>query len=213
MRVWAGIWASPPTTYTADKAALEQQILAGNSYWIAGVSVGSEELFRGMAASTLSGYIWDVKGMVQNAYGKTSMSVGTSDSIVSLKNSANQAVLDACDVAMVTDYPYYGGASIDAALSAFKNDWWSLGAMMSGRPLIVGETGWPSAGATVGGAVASVANAQKYFRAVACWLRAGKKPFFFFEAINEPWKTGGQAEAQFGVSWSNGGPLKFSLTC
>lgn len=32
---------------------------------------------------------------------------------------------------------------------------------MGGRPLIVGETGWPSSGATIGQAVASIANAQQ----------------------------------------------------
>jgi len=123
MRVWAGIWASPYDKYNAEKAALQAQILAGNGYWIMGVSVGSEEMFRGMAASTLAGYIWDVKGMVQNAYGLTTTPVGTSDSIVScahtslvvihclwvtqnnLRNSANSAVLAAVDIAMVTDYP------------------------------------------------------------------------------------------------------------
>src|SRR4051794_35261273 len=43
--------------------------------------------------------------MVQNAYGKTDLPVGTSDSIVNLLNGANQPVLDASDVTMVTDYP------------------------------------------------------------------------------------------------------------
>ncbi|KAF3931522.1 hypothetical protein ABW19_dt0206392 [Dactylella cylindrospora] len=212
IKIWAGVWASPYSTFESDKNELGKQILGDKGYLIHGVSVGSEEMFRGTSASTLAGYIWDVKGMLQNSYGKTNVPVGTSDSIVNLLNGANQAVLDASDATMVTDYPYYGGVHLDNALKAFQKDWWALGAKMNGKPLIVGETGWPSLGATIGQAVPAAYKAGKYYKAVACWMRATKKPFFWFEAIDEQWKPGGVAETRFGVSWA-GGDKKYALSC
>ncbi|KAF3920416.1 hypothetical protein ABW20_dc0103855 [Dactylellina cionopaga] len=212
IKIWAGIWANPQSTFQSDKNELGRQILGDKAYLIQGVSVGSEELYRGTGAGTLAGYIWDVKGMVQNAYGKTNIPVGTSDGIAPLLNGANQAVLDASDVVMVTDYPYYGGVRVDQALGAFQRDWWALGGKLNGKPLIVGETGWPSLGNTIGQAVPAAYKAGQYFKAIACWMRTTKKPFFWFEAIDEHWKTGGVAETRFGVMWY-GGAKKFDMTC
>ncbi|EWC44326.1 hypothetical protein DRE_01152 [Drechslerella stenobrocha 248] len=213
IKIWAGLWTTPYSTFVSDKNELGKQLQGPNGHLIHGVSVGSEELFRGtMSAATLAGHIWDVKGMVQNAYGKTNVAVGTSDGIAPFLNGANQAVLDASDVAMVTDYPYYGGVNINQAFKAFQRDWWALGAKMGGRPLIVGESGWPSMGSTVGQAVATISNAGKYFRACACWMRSTKKPFFWFSGIDEMWKHGPIAETRFGVSW-DGGAKKFAMTC
>ncbi|KAF3910204.1 hypothetical protein ABW21_db0201929 [Orbilia brochopaga] len=214
IKIWAGIWTTPVATYNSDKNEVANQIRGANGNLIAGVSVGSEELFRGtLSAATLAGYIWDVKGMVQNSYGKTNIPVGTSDGISPLLNGANQAVLDASDVMMVTDYPFYGGTNIKAALSAFKHDWWALGAKMGGKPLIVGETGWPSAGNTIGQAVATISKAGQYWRYIACWMRSTHHPFFWFEGIDEAWKTGAVAETRFGVSWQNTAKPKFTMTC
>ncbi|EPS38929.1 hypothetical protein H072_7298 [Dactylellina haptotyla CBS 200.50] len=212
IKIWAGIWSTPYATFQSDKNELGRQIVGNKGYLIAGVSVGSEEMYRGMAAGTLSGYIWDVKGMIQNAYGKTNIPVGTSDGIAPFLNGANQAVLDASDVVMVTDYPYYGGVRVEQALRAFQQDWWNLAARMNGKAIVVGETGWPTLGNTIGQAVPTIAKAGQYFKAVACWMRSTKKPFFWFEAVDEQWKPGGTAETRFGVSWY-GGDKKFGLTC
>ncbi|KAK6511790.1 hypothetical protein TWF481_000696 [Arthrobotrys musiformis] len=213
IKVWAGLWATPSTTFESDKNELGRQLLGSNGNLILGVSVGSEELFRGgLSASQLAGYIWDVKGMIQNSYGKTNVPVGTSEGIAPLLNSANQPVLDACDTVLLTSYPYYGGSRIDLALKAFQQGWWSLRDKMGGRSLIVGETGWPSKGKTVGQAIPTVPNAKQYFKAIACWMRATQKPFFWFSAVDEQWKSGGVAETRFGVSWTTG-VKKYSLSC
>ncbi|KAK6335175.1 hypothetical protein TWF718_010612 [Orbilia javanica] len=213
IKVWAGLWATPISTFNSDKNELGRQILGSNGNLILGVSVGSEELFRGsLSSSQLAGYIWDVKGMIQNSYGKTKVPVGTSEGIAPLLDSANQQVLDACDAVMLTSYPYYGGSRIDLALKAFQQGWWALGAKMAGKSLIVGETGWPSKGKTIGQAVPTVPNAKQYFKAIACWMRATKKPFFWFSAVDEQWKSGGVAETRFGVSWATGAK-KYPLSC
>ncbi|KAK6344414.1 hypothetical protein TWF696_008051 [Orbilia brochopaga] len=214
IKIWAGIWATPYATYQSDKNEVGNQIRGPNGNLIAGVSVGSEELFRGtLNAATLSGYIWDVKGMIQNSYGKTNIPVGTSDGIAPLLNGANQAVIDASDVIMSTDYPYYGGVRIDAALKAFQRDWWTLGAKMNGKPLIVGETGWPSAGQTQGQAIATISKAKQYWKSCACWMRSTRHPFFWFEIFDEYWKSGGVAETRLGISWGWSAAQKYDLRC
>ncbi|KAF3283584.1 hypothetical protein EYR41_005347 [Orbilia oligospora] len=213
IKVWAGLWATPRTTFDSDKNELGRQILGSNGNLILGVSVGSEELFRGsLSSGQLAGYIWDVKGMIQNSYGKTNVPIGTSEGIAPLLNPANQQVLDASDAVLLTSYPYYGGSRVDLALKAFQQGWWALGAKMAGKTLIVGETGWPSKGKTIGQAVPTVPNARQYFKAIACWMRTTGKPFFWFSAVDEQWKSGGVAETRFGVSWTNG-VRKYTLSC
>lgn len=87
-------------------------------------------------------------------------------------NSTNTAVITASDFIGVDAYPYFQGSTIDTAASTF---WEAISAVRSqvnnispGKWVWVTETGWPHAGANYGNAVASVKNAQTYWRSVAC---------------------------------------------
>jgi hypothetical protein len=81
-----------------------------------------------------------------------------------------------------------------------------------GRPVVVSESGWPSAGNAVGDAVPPLQNANRYFLEFVSWARATRTPFFYFEAFNEPWKTRyeGPQGGQWGV-WDEQGRLKAGM--
>lgn len=184
--------------------------------------------------------------MVQNAYGKTNVPVGTSDSIVQLMQGRSQPVLDACDVVLVTMYPCkcwypsihtlgvpapnwtsvaddvvielidFGGVAYGSAGKAFQQDWNNLQRRLGNKPLVLGESGWPSLGNKIGAAVTGTAAGGAFWKGAACWMRASKKSFFWFEAMDEHWKEGGLHEQRFGVTWTLGkdaGRLKYSLGC
>lgn len=58
--------------------------------------------------------------------------------------------------------------------------------------VMIGETGWPSQGISFNdltGKDNTVANAQAYAAALAKWAESTKTQVFYFEAIDEPWKS------------------------
>ena len=73
-------------------------------------------------------------------------------------------LLPAVDNVMINVYPFYGGMAISDALDNLKNAY-SLFSKY-GKPVWVGETGWPSAGDAIGEAVPSVDNEKTYISAV-----------------------------------------------
>lgn len=115
-----------------------------------------------------------------------------------------------------TGKPYYNiyDAQYDATMFALK----SLG--YSNLPLVVGETGWP----TAGGTDASVANAQTFNQNLINHVNSGKGSpaypnanlqTFIFEMYDENQKTGEPFEPYWGIYQNSGGNQynpKYSLT-
>lgn len=67
------------------------------------------------------------------------------------------------------------------------------------RPLIIGETGWPSAGNNFGNAIACPTCLQQYYTSTACWLQKNGVGWYWFSAFDEPLKHG-EVEKNFGVA-------------
>lgn len=126
---------------------------------------------------------------------------------------AHPNVVDAVDVVLVNYYPYWEGIKIDAAVGAIHAWHRDVVAAAKGRPVIVSETGWPSAGNTVGDAVPSLENASRFFLNFVSWARATHTPYFHFEAFDEPWKSKyeGPQGAHWGV-WDEQGRLKSGMS-
>jgi exo-beta-1,3-glucanase (GH17 family) len=79
--------------------------------------------------------------------------------------------LQAVDVVLMNDYPYWGGAAIDHAVSDLENGYRQMLASSAGKPVIISETGWPSCGDSIGQAVPSIQNAAAYFQEFTDWAR------------------------------------------
>lgn len=117
-KILVGVWTEDSAHYTAEKNALENAINAHGHDWILAISVGSEDLYRGdTTADTLAQQIYDVRGMVR-AMG-VQAEVGHVDTWTAWVDSANDAVIKACDFAGMDGYPYWQGASIDNAYNVF----------------------------------------------------------------------------------------------
>lgn len=213
IKIWAGVWAVDNNKFNADKAALEAAIKLHGTSWLAGINVGSESLYRKeIDPNLLAQHIYDVKGMVQIAYHATNVPVGCADTWTAWVDGANRPVITASDIILMNGFPYWEGVYIDNALAAFKTSIAKTKAAIGTKPMMIGETGWPTAGPKFGLAVANTANLQKYWTATACWLqKSGTMSWFWFEAFNEP-KKGTTIEQNFGVASSNMG-RKINLTC
>lgn len=149
---------------------------------IAGISVGSEDLYRNSPTGILNSenpgknpidivrYINQVRDAIRGTP-LAGAPIGHVDTWTAWVNGSNQAVIDASDWIGVDAYPYFQKTQIntisnskalfDAAFAATK-------AAVGGKPVWVTETGYPVSGKTVGLAVPGLENAKSYWDQVGC---------------------------------------------
>ena len=123
-------------------------------------------------------------------------------------------VAEHCDVVMVNIHPFFAPAAVEqAVLSNLGGSYRRLAELYSqtGKPIIVGETGWPSAGTPNGPAVPGLENQKKFIRDLFRYARSNAVGVFVFEMFDEPWKTEtGEVGPHWGVFDSHG-RAKFAL--
>jgi GPH family glycoside/pentoside/hexuronide:cation symporter len=127
---------------------------------------------------------------------------------IDLGTSTN-SLLSHIDNVMVNVYPFYGGVPIGSALDNLKNAYTLFNSY--GKPVWLGETGWPSAGSPIGSAVPSVANEQQ-FTADVLGADLPYAGIYLFEAYDEPWKFNepNGIGAHWGL-WNSDGTAKFGF--
>ncbi|KAI5842908.1 glycoside hydrolase superfamily [Morchella snyderi] len=210
-KIWAGVWAIDEAKFNAEKAALEYAMQTWGTDWLAGVNVGSESLYRmEIDPVKLAIQIWDVKGMVNEAY-KAGVLVGCADTWTSWVNGTNAIVIEASDIIMMNGFPYWQGSTIESAKDIFYQSIAATKAVINGKPFMIGETGWPTGGDNFGSAVPTTENLQTYWKTATCALQADNIPYFFFSTFDEPNRSAG-VEQHFGVATSDKA-LKISLAC
>lgn len=113
------------------------------------------------------------------------------------------------DNVMINIYPFYGPVAITDAISNLTGAYKTFNQQFT-KPVVIGETGWPSAGDTNGPAVPSVANEQTFTKAI--YSNAGKLgSTFVFSGFDEPWLSVQNSWGpNWGVWYSNGSP-KFTF--
>lgn len=81
-----------------------------------------------------------------------------------------------------------------------------------GKKVIITETGWPSKGENLNGAVPSEAHAKQYFINTQTWAKDSNIEVFYFSSFDESWKVGpeGEVGAYWGL-WDKYENIKFSL--
>jgi exo-beta-1,3-glucanase (GH17 family) len=105
----------------------------------------------------------------------------------------------ACDLILANCYPFWEYCALDQSLAYMQEMHARVVRIAGGRPVIISETGWPSAGTPVGPAVPSVENALRDLLATLEWTRAAGIDLFYFAAFDEAWKAG--PEGDRGVTW------------
>jgi exo-beta-1,3-glucanase (GH17 family) len=83
----------------------------------------------------------------------------------------------------------------------------------NGKPVMLGEAGWPSAGEKYQpNAFPSVPNEKRYITEVTNAVKNGQLgTTFLFEAFDEPWKPGGKCETHWDL-WDQNGNPKFDIS-
>ena len=78
------------------------------------------------------------------------------------------------------------------------------------KKVIITETGWPSFGEGLQGALPSDENAVKYFINSQVWSNDDDIEMFYFSSFDESWKVGSEGDvgAYWGL-WDKNEQLKF----
>jgi len=110
------------------------------------------------------------------------------------------------DFIMLNNHPFWEGVTIEKAKYTFFQKLNYLKTMYGDKRIVVGETGWPSGGTSVGEAVPSPRNQKRFFEDVL--IHAGQTgiEYFFLSAFDEPWRTHfeGEEGAHFGLFYKDG---------
>lgn len=168
-------------------------------------AVGNEVLYRNdMTLEELLGYIKQVK----EALSGLDIPVGYVDAYYEF--SRHPELVEHSDVVLANLYPYWEGCPIEYALGHMQAMYGQVVDAAQGKPIIITETGWPSEGGSLKGAVAGEEAAMKYFIDAINWTKENDIPIFYFSSFDESWKTGdeGDVGAYWGL-WDKNENLKF----
>ena len=168
-------------------------------------AVGNEVLYRNdLTLDELVGYI----NRVREALVGLNIPVGYVDAYYEF--SRHPILVESTDVVLANLYPYWEGCPIEYALGHMQAMYGSVVDASQGKTIIITETGWPSQGGGLKGAIASEEAAMKYFIDAVRWTNTNDIPIFYFSSFDESWKTGdeGDVGAYWGL-WDKHENLKF----
>ncbi|MDZ7806643.1 MAG: glycosyl hydrolase family 17 protein [Gracilimonas sp.] len=166
-------------------------------------AVGNEVLYRDdLTESELLDYMKEVKGEL------TDIPVGYVDAYYEF--TQRPALVENSDVILCNCYPFWEGTSFEHSFQHMRQMYHQTKNVAQGKEVIITETGWPSKGESLGGAVPSEENALKYFINTNLWAQDEDVDVFYFSSFDESWKKSreGEVGAYWGI-WDHKGKLKY----
>ena len=168
-------------------------------------AVGNEVLYRDdLTLEELVGYMKRVK----KALAGLNIPIGYVEAYYEF--SRHPIIVEHSDIILANLYPYWEGCPIDYSLGHMQAMYGQVVDAAQGKPIIITETGWPSEGGGLRGAIASEKAAMKYFIDTMRWTKENNIPNFYFSSFDESWKVGpeGKVGAYWGL-WDKHEKLKF----
>lgn len=181
--------SSDPAGNAREMAAGEQ--LASSSA-VHALIVGNEVLQNGyLSEAQLRSDIAQVRARAGRAVPVTTAE--TSTVWLQHRDLANDV-----DFITVHIYPFWQGITITSAISFLDQAYTQVQKAFPGKRIVIGETGWPSAGPPYKAAVPGAANQAQYLRDFVNWAQAKHAQYFYFDAFDEDWKI---HEQGVGTHW------------
>ncbi len=200
-----GIWIDDTYPEAQNQTSILEGIRLANEKHasIKTLIVGNEFLLRVRAAhkdevaaeAKLVRYIKQVKAAVP-----AGIIVGTGESYPDWLGASDE-LIKAVDRVIWHVHPWWEQKSADNAANHAYNVYLQMKARIAkvpgGKPMVMGETGWPTA-ATTGAAVGSPENQALYLKGLHAWARKEGLDYWFFTNADENWKG---AEGAVGAHW------------
>ncbi len=166
-------------------------------------AVGNEVLYRNdLSEEELLHFIYRVKQAIPE------IPVGYVDAYYEF--SHRPKITEACDLILANCYPFWEGCPFENSLDYLKKMYRQAVEAGNGKKVIITETGWPSQGENLKGAIPSEQNALAYFINTQMWAIDEDVEVFYFSSFDESWKVGaeGTVGAYWGI-WDKDEKLKF----
>ena len=193
LRVLLGLWIGPEAQENEREIARGIAVLKRDADVINAVVVGNEVLLRrDQPASALVGYLRRVRAA-------TSVAVTYAD--VWEFWLRNPEILPETTFVTVHILPYWEDDPIPAhrAVDHVLNVYARVRDAFPGKHILIGETGWPSAGRQREGALPSLVNQASFVRGFVRAAQERALDYNFVEAYDQPWKRG--LEGTVGGYW------------
>ncbi|MHB1356919.1 MAG: glycoside hydrolase family 17 protein [Anaerolineae bacterium] len=200
VKVNAGCWLG--SNLDVNETLLAALITEANqNVNVVRVTVGNEtQQFGTITEQRLIEYMQRVKSQVPQR-----VRVTTGDTWYRWLVQPNLAA--AADFIQAHIFPYWEPTAvpISGALDFVKEKYQLLVDTYPGKEVVIGETGWSSAGETRGGAVPSLQNHNRYLTEFVAWAQEARISYYLFEAFDESWKTKNEGEVggHWGIYYSN----------
>ncbi len=207
MQVLLGIWLGRDRAANAEQVRLGIATARAYPQVLRGVIVGNEVLLRGeLSEAALAAYVRQVRDAVTTP-------VTYAD--VWEFWLRHRALANAVDYITVHILPYWEDQPVapQRALQHVATVYAKVRAAFPGREVMIGETGWPSAGRQRRAAVASRVNEARYLRGFLHYAASVHLPYNVIEAFDQPWKRAqeGTVGGYWGIFDAHSQP-KFPLT-
>lgn len=192
LKVSLGLWIG------ADKARNEEEIrrglaLARDTRTVVRVIVGNEALLRHeVTDADLAAYVKRVRAALPRR-----IQVGTADVWSEIVKATETA--KASDFLGVHVLPYWEGVAVEKAPEWIRDHLDAVRAAQPGKPLFVGEVGWPSAGENFHAAFATPEAQAAVVRGFAAEAARQGLHYNVVEAFDGVWKT--TIEGSPGPNW------------
>jgi len=202
LTVSIGLWIGPDLDRNEREIEKGIRVALANRRVVDRVFVGNEAIqFGYVSADQLNDYIRRVRAALPN---RIKVSTAEPWSQWLLSPEIGQYV----DFITIHLLPYWEGVPVRRSLSSLERFYADVQEEFPDKPIVIGESGWPSAGRAHKGAEASPAN-QAYFvrNFVQLALEKGYD-YYLLEAYDQPWKGGpeGAVGAYWGLFDANGNP-------
>lgn len=178
INVIQGAWLSD--NYTTNNLEIANAIRIANEGIVDSVIMGNEVLLRrDLSEAELISFINSTKNNV-------SIPVTTAEIWSIWENSPK--LVTAVDFILVHIHPYWEGISVDNATKYVIDKYNELQIMYPDKKIVIGETGWPSTGKTLGKAVPGPDNQRKFIEEFVSLANQNSIEYYYFEVFDEEWK-------------------------
>jgi glucan 1,3-beta-glucosidase len=182
MQVLLGIWLGGDAKANAEQVRLGIATARSYPQVLRGVVVGNEVLLRGeLSSAQVAGYLQQVRAAVK---------VPVTYADVWEFWLRHPELASSVDFITIHILPYWEDQPVppERALQHVATVYAKVQQAFPGRRLMIGETGWPSAGRSRHGVSATVVNEARYLRGFLRYADSAQLPYNVIEAFDQPWK-------------------------
>ncbi|MGB8603095.1 MAG: glycosyltransferase family 2 protein [Rhizomicrobium sp.] len=202
-----GIWISADLEENEDEIATALKAIQSNRRVIDRVIVGNEAIMRGdVTTDQLNAYIRRVREALP---ARIKVTTAETWSTWMLHPELGRYV----DIITVHLLPFWESVPVGDAMGFVERHYDMVQEEFPGKPVVIGEVGWPSQGRPRGPADATVANEAFFVRNFVKFALDKGYDYYLIEAYDQPWKSGveGAVGAYWGLYSADGTP-KFAFT-